>query len=197
MVKYINLSRYFLSCKLLADGGAIKLDIPVLIPHNIIRNLLGLVINLRHLPPDKPLNREECILRVHHGLPLSNLAHQPIAIFSVGNHGGCRPLSLGIGDDGRLPSLHRRHRRIGGAEVNPDNLLRHHTKSSATAAGSMLTLQLQSEGGGTAADTGAEEHSPIVIVSGGLDGGEVSRGAEGVDLSSRGRHRRRIEVWSW
>ncbi|KAE8098426.1 hypothetical protein FH972_016492 [Carpinus fangiana] len=77
---------------MLADGGAFKLDVAIFVADDLVGELLGLLVHLRHHPPDEPLHREEGVFCVHHRLPLGDLPHQPISVLRVGHHRWRRPL---------------------------------------------------------------------------------------------------------
>ncbi|GER45684.1 protein kinase superfamily protein [Striga asiatica] len=100
------------------------IHIPILILHNRIRNLLGLLINFVHLAPNKPLRREERVLEVNHCLPLPDLPYQTITGLVVRHHRRRRPLTLNVGHDRRLATLHHRHDGVGSAEVDPHHRIR-------------------------------------------------------------------------
>lgn len=118
----------FLGSELLADGRAVKLDIAVLVPNDAVRDLLGLLVDLGHLPSDEPLDGEEGVLGVDDGLALGDLADEPVAALRVGHHRRRRPLSLGVRHDSRLPSFHSPNRRVRRPQVDPHHLLAHHTE---------------------------------------------------------------------
>lgn len=127
-----DLSRDLLGSKLLANGRAIQLDVPVVVADDPVGDLLGLLVDLDHLPPNEPLHREESVLRIHNCLSLRNLPHQPVPVLRERHHRGRRALPLRVRHDGRLPPFHSCHRRVRRPEVNPHHLLTHHPKGSAS-----------------------------------------------------------------
>ena len=112
------LSRNLLNCKLLPNRRTIQLHISILISHNSIRNMLALLIHLCHLPQNKPLHRKERVLWVHNDLLFCNLTHQHITIYCIRHHRWCRYLPLGVRHYRRLPTFHRRHRRIRCPQIS-------------------------------------------------------------------------------
>ena len=106
------LNRNLLNRKLLPNRQTIQLHISILISHNSIRNLLVLLVHLRHLPPDKPLHRKERVLYFHNSLWFRNLTHQHITIFRIRHHRQRRSLPLSIRHCRRLLTFHRRHYQI-------------------------------------------------------------------------------------
>ena len=100
MKRYVYLRGNLLGGELLADGGAVELDVAVLVPDDAVRDLLGLVVDLGHLAADEPLDGEEGVHGVDDGLALGDLT----------NKGG-------------LAALHGGDDRVGGAQVNPHHLL--------------------------------------------------------------------------
>jgi hypothetical protein len=120
---FFYLRRNLLSGKLLADGGAVELDVPVAVAHDAVRDLPGLVVDLGHLAADEALDGEEGVLGVDDGLALGDLAYEALPGLGVGDDGGRGAVALGVGDDGGLAALHGRHGGVGGAEVDPHHLL--------------------------------------------------------------------------
>ena len=151
--------------ELLADGGAVELNIAVLIPYDSVGHLLRLLVHLRHLPSDEPLHREERVLWVHHRLPLRNLPHQPVAVLRVRHNGGGGPLPLGVGDDGGLSAFHGRHGGVSGPQIDTNHLLiddseRAHAVSPPCGAAPQLQKRRARERCGI--EPLAEEHRPVI-----------------------------------
>jgi hypothetical protein len=55
------------------------------------------------------------------GLPLCDLADEPLALLAVERRTAC-PAAFGVGDDLRLAALEHGDDRVGRAEVDPDHL---------------------------------------------------------------------------
>ena len=123
MKRYVYLRGNLLGGELLADGGAVELDVAVLVPDDAVRDLLGLVVDLGHLAADEPLDGEEGVLGVDDGLALGDLADEALPGLGVGDDGGRGARALGVGDDGGLAALHGGDGGVGGAEVDPHHIL--------------------------------------------------------------------------
>lgn len=175
------LSRDFFGGELFPNSRAIELDIPILIPDNSIRNLLRLFVNLRHLPPNEPLHREESILRVHNRLPFRNLAHQPVPVLRIRHHGRRRPLPLGVGHYGGLPTLHGADGRVRRPQVDADDFLVDHAERPGAPRGEVGPEGDEAPERRRLAESLATEERRR------LWGSEVGgRGSQGVDLSGAG-----------
>jgi hypothetical protein len=127
------LRRDLLGSKLFANSGAVEFDVAVVVFDNAVRDLLGLVVDLRHLAADEALDREEGVLGVHDRLALSDLPHQALPCLGVRHYGGSRARTLSVGDDGRLAALHGGDRGVGGAQVDPHHLLARDPQRGAPA----------------------------------------------------------------
>jgi hypothetical protein len=62
MTNKIYLRRDFLGGEQLADGGADELDVAIFVIDHLVGDLHGLLVHLRHLPPNEPLHKEERVL---------------------------------------------------------------------------------------------------------------------------------------
>jgi len=130
----LNLRGDLLSCELLANRRAIELDVAVVVPHDAIRDLLGLLVDLVHLAADEALDGEEGVLRVDHGLALGDLANEAVAGLGVRHHRGRGPRPLGVGHDRGLAALHSGHRGVGGPQVDAHHLLARYPQRAPPAA---------------------------------------------------------------
>ena len=74
------------------------------------------------LAADQALDGEEGVGGVGHRLALGRLAHQTLRIVQDGDDGGGGARAFGVFDDLGGLAVHDRHARIGGAQVNPDDL---------------------------------------------------------------------------
>ena len=91
-------------------------------------------ISSRHFveaPAHEALDGKHGVLRIGDGLPLGDLPDQPLAGLGKADNGRRQTPALGIGDDDRLPALHDGDDRVGGAQVDPDDLA-HDSCSSAS-----------------------------------------------------------------
>ena len=73
-------------------------------------------------PSHEPFDRVDRVLGVGDRLAFRNLTHQTLPGLGERHHRRRRPPSLGIGDDGRLTTLHYRHDRIGRSQVDANDL---------------------------------------------------------------------------
>mmetsp|Transcript_141514 Transcript_141514/g.451996 ORF Transcript_141514/g.451996 Transcript_141514/m.451996 type:complete len:354 (+) Transcript_141514:1391-2452(+) len=70
---------------------------------------------------DQPLRRKDRVLRVRHCLPLRGHADQALAIPGHSHDRGCRAHALGILQHAGRASLHDRHARVRGAQVDTND----------------------------------------------------------------------------
>mmetsp|Transcript_9996 Transcript_9996/g.40531 ORF Transcript_9996/g.40531 Transcript_9996/m.40531 type:complete len:666 (-) Transcript_9996:681-2678(-) len=77
---------------------------------------------LGELAADQALDRVERVLGVGDGLALGRGADEDLAVFLVGNDGRRRACTLGVLDHAGGVAFHDRDARVGGAEVNADDL---------------------------------------------------------------------------
>ena len=68
----------------------------------------------------QPLDAEDGVLRVGHGLALGGGADEALAGLAEGDDGGGGAVALGVGDHGRLAAFHDGDDGVGGAEVDAD-----------------------------------------------------------------------------
>ncbi len=127
-----HLGRNFFGSKALSDGGAVQLHIPIAVADDMVRDLLGLVIDFAHLASDEPLHGEESVFRVYNRLSLCNLSNKPVAILGIRDYGRCGSLPLRIRHDSRLSTFHRCHGGVGSPEVNPHHFLRYNSQQRAS-----------------------------------------------------------------
>jgi len=118
-----NLGRNFLGSELFTNGGTVEFDVAVVISDDSVRDLLGLLVDLGHLPANEPLDGEESVLRVNDGLTLGDLANESIAALGVGDNGGGGSLTLGVGDDGGLAPFHGGDGGVSCSQVDADDFL--------------------------------------------------------------------------
>ena len=71
---------------------------------------------------DEALDREEGALGIGHRLALGGLADEALAIIAEGDDRRGRPHALGVLDDFRRFAIHYGDARIGGAEIDPNDL---------------------------------------------------------------------------
>ena len=88
----------------------------------LVGDHLHLFVDFLEVPPHEPLYGKYRVLRVGNSLPLGDLADEYLLIPGEGDHRGGYAAPLLVDDDLRLPGLHYRDNRVGGAEVNADNL---------------------------------------------------------------------------
>mmetsp|Transcript_18136 Transcript_18136/g.45687 ORF Transcript_18136/g.45687 Transcript_18136/m.45687 type:complete len:175 (+) Transcript_18136:1999-2523(+) len=96
--------------ELLVGVGGPDLDVALPVLHELVRDLLGLLLHLLHLAADEALHGEEGVLGVDHGLALGDLANQAVSSLGECHHGGGGAATLGVGDDSGLATLHGSHR---------------------------------------------------------------------------------------
>ncbi len=89
--------------------------------HDVIRNHLLFLVHLVGPAPHEALDREDCVLRIGHRLPLGDVPDQPLPRLREGDHRRRQPSTLGVRDDNRLSTFHDGNNRIGRPEVDPDD----------------------------------------------------------------------------
>ena len=90
--------------------------------HHLVRHHLHLFGDLGELAAHEPLDREHGVFRVGDRLTFGDLAYQALPRPGKSHDRRRQPATLGVGDDDRLPAFHDRHNRVGGAEVDADDL---------------------------------------------------------------------------
>jgi hypothetical protein len=125
-----------------AEIGIAKNSLPRLDPcvtvgslADLVRDKLLVLFDHRIVvaPSDEALDREDRVLGVGHRLALGRLADQPLTVVGEGDNRRRRAHAFGIFDDFRRFAFHDGNARIGGAEVDADDLA--HGSSSQIAAG--------------------------------------------------------------
>ncbi|MNV03622.1 NAD-specific glutamate dehydrogenase [compost metagenome] len=86
-----------------------------------VRDVL-LDFSVGELAADQALDGVEGVLRVGDGLALGRGTHQHFAVLGVGDDGRRGAVTLGVFDDAGLAAVHDRHTRVGGAEVDTNDL---------------------------------------------------------------------------
>ncbi len=77
-----------------------------------------LFLHLAFLAAHEALDREDGVLRVGHGLPLGDSAHETLAALGECHHRRGRARAFGVLDDGGVAALEDRHARVGRAQVD-------------------------------------------------------------------------------
>jgi hypothetical protein len=94
---------------------------------DLVGDALGLVAHLARLAPHEALDREERVGGVGDGLALGDLADQALAVLGERDDRRRGAAALGVGDDHRVAPLEDGDDRVGGAEVDADDLVCHVT----------------------------------------------------------------------
>ena len=105
--------------------------------HDLVRDALGLVGHLLEAAADEALGRVDGVLGVGDRLPAGDLADQDLALVVPGHHRRGQPRTLLVGDHLGLLALHDRDDRVGGPEVDSDDLS-HSCVSLCAACGIVL-----------------------------------------------------------
>ena len=107
-------------------GLAFDLDPGVAVrgAHDLVGDELLVLVHHRVVvaAADQPLDREDGALRVGDGLALGRLSDQPLAVIGEGDDRRRRAHALRIFDHFRRLAFHHGDARIGGAEVDADDL---------------------------------------------------------------------------
>ena len=90
--------------------------------HYLVRNALHLRADFVESPAHKTFDRINRVFRIGDRLALCDLTYQAFASFRNGHHGRSRARTFLVGDNNRFASLHDGYDRIGGPQVNSDNL---------------------------------------------------------------------------
>ena len=83
----------------------------------------------------EPLDREDRVLGIGDGLPLGDLAYEPLAGLAECHNRGGDAAAFRVLDDGGLIAFHHRDHGVGGAEVDADNFA--HALSMKSECGSV------------------------------------------------------------
>ena len=92
---------------------------------DLVGDALDLLRDLVQPAAHEALDREDGLLGVGDRLPLGHLADQPLAVLGERHDRGGGPAAFGVGDDDRVATLHDGDDRVGGAEVDADDLGSH------------------------------------------------------------------------
>ena len=103
-------------------GARLHADVPVGGGDDGEGNHFHLLVDLGEFASHEPLDREHRVGWVRDRLPFRDLSDEPLATLRKRHHGGRRPVPLGVGDDDRVPAFHHGHARVGGTEVDTDDL---------------------------------------------------------------------------
>ena len=89
---------------------------------DLVRNGLELVLNLGELAAHEALDGKDGVLGVGHGLVLSGLAHDAVALGAEAHDGRRGAVALSVDDRGGGAALEHGHRGVGGTQVDTENL---------------------------------------------------------------------------
>ena len=112
----------------------VDLDAAVLALRDLVGDGLALRGGLLELAADEALDRLDRVLRVGDRLVLRGLAHDALAVLAERDDRRRGAIAFGVDDDGRLAALEDGHRRVGGTEVDTENLGHCVTPLSFTSA---------------------------------------------------------------
>ena len=99
----------------------VDLDAAVLALGDLVGHRLALRGGLLELATDETLDRLDGVLRVGDRLVLRGLAHDALAVAECDDRRR-GAIAFGVDDDGRLAALEDGHCRVGGTEVDTENL---------------------------------------------------------------------------
>ncbi|EMI50595.1 putative NAD-specific glutamate dehydrogenase [Stenotrophomonas maltophilia AU12-09] len=118
-----HLGRDFLRGHLLAIAGGDP-GIAIVMGQDAVRDVGDVLLHLAigELAADQALHRIEGVLRVGHGLALGRGTDQDFAVLGVGDDRRGGAIAFRILDDAGLAAVHDRHARVGGAEVDTNDL---------------------------------------------------------------------------
>ena len=119
----------FSFCRIIAEisGGeyslpcAVDAHVAVAGRDDLVRHHLHLFGDFVEPAAHEALDREDGVLGVGHGLPLGDLADQPLAGLGEGDDRRRQPAAFRVGDDDRLAAFHDRDDGVGGAQVDADD----------------------------------------------------------------------------
>jgi hypothetical protein len=100
-----------------ADPG-----VPVLALDDVVGHALVRLAELVETAADEALDRIDGVLRVGHGLPLGDRAHQNLTLVIPGDHGGRQPGPFLVHDDLGFLAVHHGHDAVGRSQVNSNDL---------------------------------------------------------------------------
>ena len=100
----------------------IHADVVAIAAHHVVGHHLHLFADLVVAAPHEALDGEDGVLRVGDGLALGDLSHQPFAALGERDNRGGGAGALLVGNDGGLSSLHDGDHRVGGAQIDTDDL---------------------------------------------------------------------------
>jgi hypothetical protein len=86
------------------------------------REVLDLGLDFGIAAADEALGRVDRVLGVEHGLAFCHLPHEPFAVLGESHHRGRQAVALAVDDHRGLTTLHHRHHRVRGAEIDADCL---------------------------------------------------------------------------
>jgi hypothetical protein len=92
---------------------------------DLVGHALRLVAHLVRLAPHEALDREDGVRGVGDGLALGDLPDQALAVLGEGDDRRRGAAALGVRDDDRVAPFEDRDHRVGGAEVDADDLVCH------------------------------------------------------------------------
>src|SRR3954463_13699809 len=107
--------------------------VPVLVGHDVVGDLLRLLLDLLVAAADEPLDRVDRPLGIEDRLPPGPQTHQPLPALGERHHGRGRPGALRIGDDGRLAAFPGGDDRVGRTQVDANRA--GHVRSPFRSAG--------------------------------------------------------------
>ena len=94
----------------------------VALAHNLIWDHLHFFVHFVIAPSHEALDRINRVFGIGNRLPLGHLPDQPLPGFGERHHRRGSAAAFFVGNDLGLATLHDGHARVGGAEVNSDNL---------------------------------------------------------------------------
>ena len=101
------------------DPGVAVVGLDDLVGHHPDVLLHHIVVELA---ADQALDREQGVLRIGDGLALGRLADQHFIVLGEGDDRGRGAIALAVLDHARLAAFHDGHARIGGAQIDADDL---------------------------------------------------------------------------
>jgi hypothetical protein len=92
---------------------------------DLVGDLLHLIGHLAQTASHEPLDGEDGLLRVGHGLALGHLSHEPFPVLGKRHHRWGGPTTFGVGDNHRIPTFHNCHDRVGRAQIDSNDFGSH------------------------------------------------------------------------